>query len=157
MPRRALIVASLVVALGACHQTRSYETEVEITRLSVVRRDDAGEPLTVDVEVSYGACPGTQTEVMRGDAAFAACVAKRRVGETVKVVGDHVWDAHGFYRWRVREFAGCARANDPADEASYGLVRECEDLEVQGAVVGFECRYAPEKELVARCPWFRRR
>jgi hypothetical protein len=158
MSRRAVIVmlASAFV-LVACHRTTHHETEVSITRIATVHEDETGKPVTLDLELSFSECPGSQTEVIRGGAAFAGCVAKHDVGDRVTVAIEHTWDDDGFYRWTVTKVGGCARVPDPSDEASFAIVRECEDLTVHGARVGFQCNYIPDKQLIAKCPWFARR
>lgn len=163
MHRGAGIIRTLAVAVAAlglvtaCHGTKHYDAEVEVTRISAVRKDEAGKPVTLDFEVSYTDCPGSQMEVIRGDATFAACVAKYKVGDKVKLGIDHEWDPEGHYKWTVRKVGDCTRIADPNDEASYALVRECEDWSVNGTRVGFQCKYIPDKKLVEKCPWFKRR
>lgn len=155
--RRILVSALLVALLVSCRRSKRYEAHVEITRIVAVRKDDAGKPLTVDFEVSYLECPGTQIEVLRGDAAFAACVGKYKVGDKVKVAIEHEWSQEGRYTWTVRNVGDCERVPDPEDEASFAMVRECSDGEVNGERVGLECKYVPEQKLLDKCPWFRRR
>jgi hypothetical protein len=160
MSRRFLSASLLVlVSLGTfgCHRSKSYEANVEVTRVSPIRKDEAGKVLTQDFEFSYFECPGTQIEVVRGDAKFAECTAKYKAGDKVKVAIDHKWADEGVYKWNVTKIGDCARIQDPNDEASYALVRECDDWAVNGTRVGFECKYTPEKKLVDKCPWFRRR
>jgi hypothetical protein len=153
-----VVVGAIALALvTACHRAKHYESSVEVTRIAAVRKDDAGKPLTLDFEVSYVECPGTQMEVIRGGAEFAACVGKYKVGEKVKLGIDHEWAAEGHYKWTVRTVGDCVRVPDPNDEASYAMVRECDDWNVNGTRVGFQCRYIPEQKLVDKCPWFRRR
>ena len=158
MTNRTMMGLALVasVATVSCHRTKSYDTEVEITRISVVRKDDAGKPVTTDFEFSYASCPGTQIETVRGDGKFSACVARYSVGQKVKVHLDHQWDDEGHYVSVVRKVGDCDRTVDPNDEASFTLLRECEDWEVSGAKVGFQCSMKPEKGLLAKCPWFQR-
>jgi hypothetical protein len=163
MHRGACFVRTLVVGaavfglLTACHRPKHYDANVEVTRIAVVRKDETGKPLTLDFEVSYVECPGSQMEVVRGGPEFAACVGKYKVGDRVKVGIDHEWDDEGFYKWTVRTVGDCTRVPDPNDEASYAMVRECEDWSVNGTRVGFQCKYIPEKKLVDKCPWFKRR
>lgn len=153
--------SAIVLGLGCalvsagCHRAKHYDTNIEVTRIQPVRKDETGKVLTVDFEVSYFECPGTQLEVLRGDAAFAACVSKFKVGEKLKVGLDHVWD-DGYYKWNVKKVGDCDRVQDPNDEASYAMVRECDDWLVNGTRVGFQCKYLPEKKLTDKCPWFRR-
>ena len=81
-----MLVSTLVLA--ACHRTTHHETEVEVTRVSAVRKDETGKPVTLDFEFSFAECPGSQIEVIRGDAEFSACASKYKVGERVKVAID---------------------------------------------------------------------
>lgn len=151
------MIACAVTGLAACHRTKHYRSRVEITRSSVSRRDAQGKPETLDLEFTYFDCPGTQIEVVRGDARFAECASKMKLGDKVPVEIDHAWAPEGHFTWTVTKVGECSREPDPNDEGSFGLVRECTDWTINGAVVGFECKYAPEKHLVAQCPWFRRR
>ena len=156
---RTAMVTLLVLAalpLLGCHKTKTYESNVEVTRIHVVRKDDQGVAQTADFEFSYVECPGTQIEVIRGGKDFAACIAKFKVGEKVKIKIEHHWDAEGFYDADVFEVQGCARPPDPNDEASYKMVRDCEDWNVNGARVGFLCKYSDKKALNKKCPWFKK-
>lgn len=157
--------SSLVVVLGAglvglvssgCHKSHTYESEVEMTRFMVVRKDEAGKPMTADAEFSYVNCPGTQMETIRGDAAFSACVARYSVGQKVKLKLEHHWSDEGHYVWTVHKVGDCDRVVDPNDEASSAFIRDCEDFKVNGAKVGFSCDLKAEKALIDKCPWFRK-
>lgn len=152
----ALLLLSALVA-SACHRTTHHESNVEVTRVHSTRTDETGKPLTVDFEFNYVECPGTQTEVIRGDAKFAECTSKYKAGDKVKVAIEHKWGSEGVYKWTVTKVGDCERIPDPDDEASFAMVRECSDWEVNGTRVGFECKYQPEKKLIEKCPWFRRR
>lgn len=156
---RGLILFALLAAVTttACRRTTHHETGVQVTRVATVRRDDAGKPVTVDVEVAFHQCPGTQTEVVRGGPELASCIAKYKIGDEVKAEIDHEWSPAGYYTWKIRRLGECERKVDPDDEASYAMVRECEDWVVNGQKAGFSCRYVPEKKLIDACPWFRRR
>ncbi|MBX3206157.1 MAG: hypothetical protein KF764_13890 [Labilithrix sp.] len=156
---RAVLLTAVVVGLvaSACHRPKHYETTVEITRVSAVRKDEANKPLVLDLEVSYSECPGGQLEVVRGGLEFAPCASKFKVGDKVKVGIDHEWSDEGHYKWTIRTVGDCPRVHDPNDEASYALVRECSDWSVNGSRVGFQCKYIPEQNLVDKCPWFKRR
>jgi len=156
MSLRALLVAVLAFGLGGCHRPQHYDATVEITRVSPVRKDENGRVLTLDIEFSYFECPGTQLEVVRGDAAFADCMATHKVGDKLPVSITRTWASEGVYVWNVDRIGACTHPKDPSDEASYALVRECDDWTVNGTKVGFQCRYMPEKHLVDKCPWFRR-
>jgi hypothetical protein len=157
-PVVAFVAFVALSALGGCHKTKQYESDVKISRMSVVRKDEQGKPITMDVEIAYFPCPGEQYEVMRGNAEFSACVlGKSKVGDTVKAKILHRWDPAGHYRSDVVELAGCKRELDPEDEASFQTVRDCEDWSVNGAKVGFRCNLASKKNLNKVCPWFQRR
>lgn len=151
-----LVAASL--PLAGCHKSKTYEATVEVTRVASTRKDENGVPVSMDVELSYVECPGTQIEVIRGGKDFAACVQQKvKVGDKVKVKLEHHWDPEGFYDFDVFEVQGCPRPPDPNDEASYKMVRECSDWNVNGARVGFQCNYQDKKELNKKCPWFKKR
>jgi hypothetical protein len=143
-----------LVSLSACHRSKSYEANVDVDRMSVVRRDEAGTPMVTDLELSYRDCPGDQLEVIRGGQEFSQCVSKYKIGDKLKIKVQHRWDKEGHYRWDVVDVGGCKRTIDPDDEASYAMIRECEDWSVNGAVVGFKCNVAPQKSLLKSCPWF---
>ncbi|MBX3189800.1 MAG: hypothetical protein KF819_22435 [Labilithrix sp.] len=155
---RLRCVAAFVIAIGTigCHRPKHYETNVEITRVTAARKDDKGKVLTIDLEYAFSECPGSQLEVLRGDAEFAACIGKHKVGDKVPVSIDHEWADDGHWQWVVRKVGDCRRVADPNDEASFAVVRECEDWNVNGNKVGFQCRYLPEKNLLEKCPWFKR-
>jgi hypothetical protein len=150
--------AWVALAASGCHRSKTYEANVEVTRISPVRKDEQGTALTMDVEVSYVECPGTQIEVIRGGREFAKCIAEKvKVGEKVKVKLEHHYEPEGHYDYDVFEVQGCPRPPDPHDEASYKMVRECADWNVNGVRVGFQCKYQNKTELNRQCPWFRRR
>lgn len=149
-------IAVALVSLTGCHRTKHYEASVELDRVRVVKRDETGKPLTVDVDISYRECPGDQDETIRGGFEFAECMAKHKPGDKVKAKIVHRWDKEGHYKWDVVEVAECKRTVDEHDEASYAMVRECEDWSVNGAKVGFQCNVAPQKALLKACPWFKK-
>ena len=141
---------------AGCHKSKTYETEVEITRYSVVRKDEAGKPVTADAELSFYQCPGDQFETIRGDAAFSTCMARYSVGQKIKAKLEHHWSDEGHYKWTVHKLGDCDRVVDPNDEASSAFIRECEDFKVNGSKVGFSCDLKAERKLTDKCPWFRR-
>lgn len=157
--KASVLAASALAALLAvgCHRSKKYEATVEITRLDVVRTDEHGVPLTIDVEVSFVGCPGTQIEVLRGGKELSECLrGKAKVGDKVKVALEHRWGAEGHWTYEIFEVEGCPRPPDPNDEASYKVVRECSDWDVHGTSVGFQCNYADKKDLNKACPWFQK-
>lgn len=160
MTKRVLVTALVLSSLpliGACHPSKQYQATVEVTRLAQVRKDETGAPITTDLEFSFIECPGTQIEVIRGGKDFSACVTnKLKVGDKAKIKLEQHWDAEGFYDYDVFEVEGCPRPADPNDEASYKMIRECNDWNVNGARVGFQCNYLGKRELSKKCPWFKR-
>lgn len=151
----ALLLASLCLA-GCAKDEAWFTSEVEITRIDVVRRDDKGKSLTTDIEVSYEQCPGEQTETMRGGAEFAACVAKYKKGDRVTAKIRWHKGGYGYYESHIHQVGDCERIPDPNDEASFIVMRDCEDWTVSGTKVGFRCFYLDKHKLNKACPWFRR-
>jgi len=156
MKRCFLFGLVAVTALG-CQRPKKFEADVQVNRWSVVRKDDSGKVMTSDLEVSFVECPGDQIDIIRGGAEFSACVASKiKVGDKVHVKLDYHWNEDGFWDYDITDVQGCVRARDPNDEASYKMVRECRDWEVNGARVGFQCSYTNKTELNKKCPWFKR-
>lgn len=152
---KAVFAASLLGGLPSCsHKEQRWESEVEIQRVDAVSRSRDGKPEALDVELLWTAC--AQREVIRGDAAFAACMAKRKPGDKVRVKVRQAWDPAGFYDWDITEVDGCARPPEDGDEASFDSVQECKPIGQHGVVSGFSCNRIPTGDLVAKCPWFRR-
>ncbi len=147
------LVALSLVATG-CKKKKDFETNVKLTRLQVVKRDEKGSPLTMDVEVTYVDCPGTQIEILRSGPEFASCMQKYKLDDQVGVRIKRVKDPEGFWDWDVLQVGDCTRVPDPHDEASYKMVRECSDWQVNKVSVGFECDYSDQKVLKKKCPWF---
>ena len=153
----ALALAAQSLWTLACSTEKTFDTNVEIVRVRPIRRD-LGDPsvvLTVDIEVSYAECPGEQRKMIRGDKAFAACVMKHKVGDKVPARLTWAMDDKGAYGNKIIKLAECERKLDPNDEASYEVVQDCEDLVVNGVVVGVHCDRKRTKELLEKCPWFR--
>jgi hypothetical protein len=159
MLSRAVMSSMMMVSLAGagCHRTKHYEGTVEVVRVAVVQRDDAGRAVSTDVDISYRECPGEQVELIRGGSEFSTCVAKLKVGDKVTVKVVHAWDPEGFYDHDVYELQGCKRPPDRHDEDSFKRIRQCSDRREHDAVVGFDCNYADRDDLAKKCPWFRRR
>jgi hypothetical protein len=154
----ALAMLSSTVLGTSCKASATwYESDVELVRFDVVRRDAEGKPVSADVEISYESCPGYQHEVMRGPGEFAACMEKHQVGEKLSAKIRWYFGEKGYYEWEVHQLGDCKRPPDPEDEASFSIVRDCEDWKVHNASVGFRCKYIGKDKLNAACPWFRRR
>ena len=155
--KKLIVMALVALPVLACHRPKEFEANVEITRTMVIRKDESGVPLTSDAEFSYVECPGTQIEVIRGGKDFSECMKQHKVGEKVKVKLTYAWDNEGFWDYDVHELGGCRRPPDPNDEASYKMVRDCADWNVNGTRVGFQCKYTDKTELNKKCPWFKKR
>jgi len=155
---QALACAALL-SIAGCERGAhaSYEPQVKISRLSVVRRDAAtGGAVTIDVELSFVHCPGEQLEVVRGGAEFAECIARYRAGDEVPIRLVTRPSKDGHLAHDVTMIGGCARPPDPADEGSFLTAQECVDVNVHGARVGFRCDRVPRRHLTKLCPWFAR-
>lgn len=153
-----LLLVLIAVLAAGCHKPKNYDANVEITRIATIRKDEQGKPLTMDVEFSFFECPGTQIEVIRGGKEFAECIqSTTKLGDKVKIKLEHHWDPEGHYDYDVYEVNNCKRPPDPNDEAGYKMVRECNDWNVNGTRVGFQCNYQNKKELNKKCPWFLKR
>ena len=94
--------------------------------------------------------------MVRGDAAFAACMQKHAIGANLPVVVDWQREASGRYDWDLLEIGGCKRVPEGHDDSSFEMVQECEVLKEHDEAVGFRCNRVPHKELLVACPWFRR-
>jgi len=94
--------------------------------------------------------------ILRGGKEFSDCIKKYKEGDKIKVKLEHKWDPDGYWDYDVFDAGGCKRPRDPADEASYKIVRDCKDWNVNGTRVGFQCSYAEKAELNKKCPWFHR-
>ena len=152
-----VLLAGALLGSAGCHKAKKYDANIEVTRISVMRRDANNRALATDVEFSYFECPGDQSETIRGGEEFSACVSKIPVGAKIPVKLEHKFsDEGGFWVWEVNKIGDCARPPDPNDESSFAIVRECEEYKENGAVVGFQCEIKPKKELIKKCPWFAR-
>lgn len=149
-------LAGVVFGSAHCSREKTFTSSVEILRYAPVRTDASGKTIVADVAIRYSDCPGNQQEVVRGGAEFAACMANQKVSSKVPVSLNWYKDKNGYHSWDVTEIAGCKRPPDPNDLGSFETVQECEDVAVHGVVTGFRCKKLPEKQLVAKCPWFQR-
>jgi hypothetical protein len=151
-------VTSLAFATGllcaACSdKPKTFETSVVLARTQVVQ---TGRGKIIDVELEYSECPGEQQEIFQGDASFAECMAKYKPGEKLAatIVYSRLPDGH--YDSEVTKIGDCGRKRDVNDDRSYELVHECHDIVVNGVPIGFHCDHKPTKELLSKCPWFKR-
>jgi hypothetical protein len=150
-----LFLLLLAVSTLGCHRPKDYEANVEVTRVMVLRKDETGNPINMDLEFSFVECPGTQIEVIRGGKEFSECIKNTKLGDKVKVKLNHHFTDEGRWDYSVYQVNECKRPPDPNDEASYKMVRDCADWMVNGQKAGFQCNYADKKDLNKKCPWFR--
>lgn len=157
MIARVLPLAFFVALTAGCSEkTHVFNSEVQLGRVEVVHRDPQGKTATLDIEVEWTQCPGEQREVIRGDAAFAECMAKHATGAKLPVVVDWQKEASGRWDWDILQIGDCKRTPEGHDDSSFDMVQECETLKEHGEAVGFLCNRVPHKELLAKCPWFKR-
>ncbi|MCB1176349.1 MAG: hypothetical protein KDK36_02110 [Leptospiraceae bacterium] len=135
-----------------------YDVKVKINRIEIVREGEDKKPILIDVELNYPDCPGDQIEIIRAGKDFAECfLTKHKVNDIAKAKILWKWRDLGFYKWDVIGLSGCERVVDPEEEGSYDMIEECEDFLEYGAVVGFRCKRVATADLIAACPWFRRK
>ena len=149
-----VFAATALACLAGCsRESHRYETTVQIVRTETVK-DRAG--TVIDVDLEYADCPGDQREVFQADAAFAQCLARYKNGEKIpaSILFQQMPDGH--FDSEIEKVGECHRTRDSQDERSYEIVHQCRDLKVNGIVIGFRCDRKPSKELLAKCPWFRR-
>ncbi|MDB4994782.1 MAG: hypothetical protein JWM74_2214 [Myxococcaceae bacterium] len=158
---RPLLLASasgLVLAgsLG-CSAPTPYRANVEVIQVQTFGKDPKV-PAGMDVEMRYVDCPGDSRRILRGDKAFTACASKLKAGDKVPVDLLASYNSEkGSYRVVVTKLGDCAVKQDPKDEANYEIVETCTDVKASGEVVGVHCDRTRSKELVAKCPWLRRK
>jgi hypothetical protein len=143
-----------VVTVG-CDKPKHFTTNVELLQ---VRRFGQGTGM-VDLEMRYSECPGDARRVMRGDKAFAACATKLDKGDKLKAELVLSYSSErGTYRSDLVRLGDCEVKLDSKDEANYEIFQDCQDLKASGSVVGVHCnRRREEGDLLAKCPWLRRR
>ncbi len=149
------VLASVALVAG-CRAERRYESVCQITAITPVELDAAGETSLVDVQIEWDPCPGDQVQVIRGGADFAKCMARWSSGDLVPAKVLHFWDTRGYWTSEVYELAGCARPFQVDGVGDYTKSRECRDKASHGRADGFDCSLLPEARLAALCPWMKR-
>ncbi|MFO0664868.1 MAG: hypothetical protein U0174_13010 [Polyangiaceae bacterium] len=156
--RREYAIALVALVLGAfgCEKPQNYDTTVEIVH--VQRFGDGKTPGLVDLELRFTDCGADARRLVRLDKTFSQCASNLKTGDKVPATLTHSWNAEkGSYRSEFSKIASCAAKADPKDEANYELVQVCSDLQATGAVVGVHCDRTRPKELLAKCPFLRRK
>ncbi|MFT3765492.1 MAG: hypothetical protein QM820_08260 [Minicystis sp.] len=148
---------AVLVTLAGCEKPRTFTTTVEVTK---IRRfgQDPKVPGVTEMELKFSECPGDAIKVMRADKSFSECGAKLKRGDKVpaEVVLSYSRERSA-YRNDIVRVADCPVKIDPKDEANYELVQECRDLVATGVDVGVHCDRTRSPEMLAKCPWLRRR
>jgi hypothetical protein len=149
----------LVVAMGlaGCEEKQTYKTTMEVVQ--VERFGATGDAVdSMAIELRYAECPGDGRRVVRANADFVRCLPGLKAGDRLeaKIVARYVSE-RGSYRSDIVELGHCAMKLDPKEEANYEMMQTCTDLKTSGTVVGVHCDRTRSKELVAKCPWLRRR
>jgi hypothetical protein len=151
-------VAPAFCSLG-CEKPAHYTTKVEIVQVQKLgSQDPAAGPRMMDLELKFVECPGDARKVVRGDKNFGQCGAKFQKGDQlpVELVVNYSYE-RGQYRDEVVRIGDCPIKVDPKEDANYEVIQDCKDLLATGAVVGVRCDRTRSKDLLAKCPWFRRR
>ena len=157
MPRLSIAVM-LLCAFGAlaCEKPQNYDTNVEV--IHIQRFGDGKAPGMVDLELKFSDCGGDARRLVRLDKTFAACAPNIKDGDKLPATLTMSWNGEKrSYRSDIIKLANCAAKIDPMDEANYELVQVCTDMQATGSVVGVHCDRTRPKELIAKCPFLRRK
>ena len=150
-------LALATLGFSACESPcKVHEGKAKVVRTYVNRRDDKGEPLVTDVELSLEGCQGELRMVARGGAPFAGCVAKKSNASAVSVKVQSGRTRDGHLATRLVAIDECVRDPDPSDSRSFEAFRACTPVMTDEVAVGFRCEVAPTDEAKAACPWLAR-
>jgi hypothetical protein len=151
------MVATAIAVVSCGEKPQHYTTTVEVMQVQRMGQDKSAPGMT-DLDLKFLECPGEARKIIRGDKTFGPCGAKFKKGDkiTAEVVLNYSSE-RGQYRDEIVKLDDCPVKLDPKEEANYEIVQDCKDLTVSGAVVGVHCDRTRNKELVAKCPWLRRR
>ncbi|AKV01267.1 hypothetical protein AKJ09_07930 [Labilithrix luteola] len=151
--------AAFVLLLTAgCDKPKHYTTTVQLAQLQRFGQTTPGSKASImDLELKFVDCPGDAMKLVRADKAFGECAANFKSGDKLEAELVSTYSSErGGYRNEVVRIGSCPLKMDPKEEANYEMVQTCRDLEATGVVVGVHCDRQRSKELVAKCPWFRR-
>lgn len=148
--------ASLLVSLASCDKPQQYTTTVEIQKIRRLGQDPRAS--LTEIELVFSDCPGHATKLIRADKSFAECGAKLERGHKIEaqVVLSYSRE-RGNYRNDVTRLGDCELKTDPKDEANFELVEQCRPVIATGVEVGVHCDRTRTAEMVARCPFLKRR
>jgi hypothetical protein len=148
-----VFMASLLAASG-CNKPKHYTTTVEVLQ---ARHFGQGTGM-VDLELRYLDCPGDARRIMRGDKTYAACAPSIKAGDKLPAELVLKYSSEkGSYRSDLVHLGDCPVTLDPKDESNYEIFQDCQDLVASGATVGVHCNRQRDDNLIAKCPWLRRK
>jgi hypothetical protein len=151
------LLALATPLLAACESQKHFTTTMEVLQVESFK-NESGAPQKLAIELRYAECPGDARRVIQADKAFAACNPNVKSGDKLKAELVSTWQSErGSYRSDVVRLGDCPMKQDPKDEAAYEMVQTCTDITATGTVVGVRCDRTRSKELVAKCPWLRRK
>ena len=156
MRHAPLALLALLVIAPACKKPERYQATVEVLKVRRFGQDPRAS--ITELELKWSDCPGDALKVVRADKSFAECGAKIQRGD--KLAADVVLtysSERGSYRNEIVRLGDCPLKVDPKDEANFELVQTCRPLLATGVDVGVHCERSRSPELVAKCPWLRRR
>ena len=152
-----MLVVLVPTLLGCKKKPMHHTTTVEVHQVQHYGNIAAGRIGTTDLELNFVNCPGTARQVVRASKAFTECAPNIKAGDRLEaeIVSSYNIE-RGSYRSEILRLGACSVKADPKDEANYETVQMCTDLEATGVTVGVRCDRTRSKELLAKCPWFRR-
>jgi hypothetical protein len=158
LPCLALLVLLLPLVVGGCSKPERYTTQVEVLQVQRFGQDPKAAPGMMDLELKFVECPGDARKIMRGNKAFGQCGAKFKKGDklTAEIILSYSAEKGG-YRDQLVHLDDCPVELDPKEDANYEMFQDCRDLMASGGVVGVHCDRTRSKELLAKCPWLRRK
>lgn len=152
------LLSGVLVLASGCDKPVTYSTTVEVMQVQRFGQDPRTGAGITDLELKFIDCPGDARDIVRGDKTFGQCGVKFKKGDKIKADVVARYSAErGQYRSQIVRLDDCPVNLDPKEEANYEMVQDCKDLVVSGVTVGVHCDRTRNDELVAKCPWFRRR
>lgn len=147
------MVVSCALGAVACHSPLETTAKAEVVQ---VQRFGDGKTL-MDLEIRFE-CPGDARRIMRLDKETNACLGPIKAGDKLDVGVVSAWSSEkSAYRTNVTQIGNCPVRLDPKEEANYEMVQVCKELKASGVTVGVTCDRTRPPELLAACPYLRRK
>lgn len=147
------IATALSLTLFACDKPKHYTTTLDV--LHVQTFGDGG---MVELEARYSECPGDARRVMRIEKQHADCLHGIAKGQQHKAELVTAYSADkSAYRSDIVKIDECPIVLDPKEEANFETFQLCSDLKASGAAVGVHCDRRRSDEVIAKCPFLKRR